>query len=363
MSSTPVPTHDSRSPRRAWLVFILGALSAFGPLSIDMYLPALPSLSRDFGTGASQAQLTLSACLLGLALGQTIAGPISDALGRRRPLLVGLTAYALASLLCVVAPSVLALVVLRFVQGCAGAAGIVIARAVVRDLHSGEALARFFSLLMLVNGLAPILAPLFGGLLLRFTSWRGVFIVLAFAAMFAYISGSPFVLQDIYGLSPQLFSVMFGANALGLMTAGQINGRLVGRVPLTRLLAAGLTATATGGVALFAVVITGGIGLVGILPSLFVVVSSLGFVLPNATALALSGHPRNAGSASALLGVLQFAIGAAAAPLVGALGSRTALPMSVVMATLGVCALVTFALLVRGSESPASRAAANPQRR
>jgi len=417
MSSTPVPTHDSRSPRRAWLVFILGALSAFGPLSIDMYLPALPSLSRDFGTGASQAQLTLSACLLGLALGQTIAGPISDALGRRRPLLVGLTAYALASLLCVVAPSVLALVVLRFVQGCAGAAGIVIARAVVRDLHSGEALARFFSLLMLVNGLAPILAPLFGGLLLRFTSWRGVFIVLAvigallllaaatglretlppdrrqsggiratimtfrkllasrsfvgyalscglaFAAMFAYISGSPFVLQDIYGLSPQLFSVMFGANALGLMTAGQINGRLVGRVPLTRLLAAGLTATATGGVALLAVVITGGIGLVGILPSLFVVVSSLGFVLPNATALALSGHPRNAGSASALLGVLQFAIGAAAAPLVGALGSRTALPMSVVMATLGVCALVTFALLVRGSESPASRAAANPQRR
>src|SRR6266705_566720 len=179
MSSTPVPSHDSRSSRRAWLVFILGALSAFGPLSIDMYLPALPSLSRDFGTGASQAQLTLSACLLGLALGQVIAGPISDALGRRRPLLVGLTAYALASLLCVVAPSVYVLVALRFIQGLAGAAGIVIARAVVRDLHSGEALARFFSLLMLVNGLAPILAPLFGGLLLRFTSWRGVFIVLA----------------------------------------------------------------------------------------------------------------------------------------------------------------------------------------
>src|SRR5438876_3031149 len=398
----------NRSLRRAHLVFILGALSAFGPLSIDMYLPALPSLSRDFGTGAAQAQLTLSACLLGLALGQVIAGPISDALGRRRPLLVGLTAYALASLLCVGAPSVFVLVVLRFVQGCAGAAGIVIARAVVRDLHSGEALARFFSLLMLVNGLAPILAPLFGGLLLRFTSWRGVFIVLAvigallllaaatglgetlppdrrqsggiratimtfrqllasrsfvgyalscglaFAAMFAYISGSPFVLQDIYGLSPQLFSVMFGANALGLMTAGQINGRLVGRVPLTRLLAAGLTATATGGVALLAVVITGGIGLVGILPSLFVVVSSLGFVLPNATALALSGHPRSAGSASALLGVLQFAIGATAAPLVGISGTRTALPMSVVMATLGVSALVAFVLLVRGRGSHAS---------
>src|SRR6266567_2850538 len=350
MSSTPVPTHDSRSPRRAWLVFILGALSAFGPLSIDMYLPALPSLSRDFGTGASQAQLTLSACLLGLALGQVIAGPLSDELGRRRPLLVGLAAYALASLLCVVAPSVYVLVALRFIQGLAGAAGIVIARAVVRDLHSGVAAARFFSLLMLVNGLAPILAPIFGGLLLRFTSWRGVFIVLAiigtllllaaatglsetlpterrqsggvlatittfrqllanrpfmgyalscglaFAAMFAYIAGSPFVLQEIYGLSPQLFSVIFGTNALGLVTASQINGRLVGRVPPVRLLVAGLIATATGGVALLSVVTIGGIGLVGILPSLFVVVSSLGFVMPNATALALSDHPRIAGS-------------------------------------------------------------------
>jgi len=330
-----------RKLRRAQLVFILGALSAFGPLSIDMYLPALPSLSRDFGTGASQAQLTLSACLLGLALGQVIAGPLSDELGRRRPLLVGLAAYALASLLCVVAPSVYVLVALRFIQGLAGAAGIVIARAVVRDLHSGVAAARFFSLLMLVNGLAPILAPIFGGLLLRFTSWRGVFIVLAiigtllllaaatglgetlpperrrsggvlatittfrqllanrpfmgyalscglaFAAMFAYIAGSPFVLQEIYGLSPQLFSVIFGTNALGLVTASQINGRLVGRVPPVRLLVAGLIATAAGGVALLSVVTIGGIGLVGILPSLFVVVSSLGFVMPNATALAL----------------------------------------------------------------------------
>src|SRR5437763_10722880 len=283
----------NRGPRRAHLVFILGALTAFGPLSIDMYLPALPSLSRDFGTGASQAQLTLSACLLGLALGQVIAFPISDAQGRRRPLLFGLAADTLASLLCVVAPSVFVLVALRFVQGCAGAAGIVIARAIVRDLYSGVAAARFFSLLMLVNGLAPILAPIFGGLLLRFTSWRGVFIVLAiigtllllaaatglgetlpperrqsggvlatittfrqllanrsfmgyalscglaFAAMFAYIAGSPFVLQEIYGLSPQLFSVIFGTNALGLETASQLNGRLVGRWPPVRLLVAG----------------------------------------------------------------------------------------------------------------------------
>jgi DHA1 family bicyclomycin/chloramphenicol resistance-like MFS transporter len=359
-------------------------------------------------------QLTLSACLLGLALGQAIAGPISDSLGRRRPLFAGLAAYALASLLCVVAPSVYALAGLRLVQGIAGAAGIVIARAIVRDLHSGVAAARFFSLLMLVNGLAPILAPLFGGLLLRFTSWRGVFIVLAvtgtllllaaatglsetlpaeqrqrggvrvtiktfrqllsdrsylgyalscglaFAAMFAYISGSPFVLQDIYGLSPQLFSVTFAVNACGLVAAGQVNGRLVGRVAPLRLLTTGLVITATGGVALLAVVTIGSAGLVGVLPSLFVVVASLGFVLPNATALALTDYPRTAGSASALLGVLQFAIGAAAAPLVGVLGAKTALPMAVVMATLSVSALAIFVLLVRGRRSQASTADVNP---
>ncbi len=388
----PKSSYNPKKPRRVQLVFILGALTAFGPFSIDMYLPALPSLSRDFGTGAAQTQLTLGACLLGLALGQVIAGPISDALGRRRPLLVGLAAYALASLLCVVAPSVYALVALRFIQGFAGAAGIVIARAIVRDLHSGVAAARFFSLLMLVNGLAPILAPIFGGLLLRYTSWRGIFIVLAiigtllllatatglgetlppdrrqsggvsatkttfrqlladrpymgyalscglaFAAMFAYISGSPFVLQDIYGISPQLFSVIFG---------------------MKRLLVVGLIANATGGMALLSVVTIGGIGLVGILPSLFVVVASLGFVLPNATALALQDHPRIAGSASALLGVLQFSIGAAAAPLVGAFGARTALPMSVVIATLGCSALLAFMLLVRGRRTHASISEAN----
>src|SRR6266702_1585310 len=186
----PKSSHNPKKPRRVQLVFILGALTAFGPFAIDMYLPALPALSRDFGTGAAQTQLTLSACLLGLALGQVIAGPLSDELGRRRPLLVGLAAYALASLLCVVAPSVYVLVALRFIQGLAGAAGIVIARAVVRDLHSGVAAARFFSLLMLVNGLAPILAPIFGGLLLRFTSWRGVFIILAIIGTLLLLSAA-----------------------------------------------------------------------------------------------------------------------------------------------------------------------------
>ena len=389
------PADEPRSPGRLRLIFILGALTAFGPLSIDMYLPSLPSLSQDFTAGTSETQLTLSACVLGLAAGQIIAGPLSDALGRKRPLLVGLAIYALASLLCSLAPSVLVLIGCRFLQGIAGAAGIVIARAIVRDLHSGVALARFFSVLLLVTGLAPILAPIVGGLLLRFTSWRGVFVTLtiigvlllfaaatglgetlptdrrhsggiratlatfrqllttraflgfalasglAFACLFSYISGSPFVLQDIYGTSPQVFSLIFGANALGFVIVGQINGWLVGRVALLRLLALGLLATASGSLALLVVSI-GGIGLAGILPSLFVMVASLGFVLPNATSLALSGQPRIAGSASALVGVLQYIIGAIAAPLVGSFGARTALPMAVVIATCGVCALGVF---------------------
>lgn len=387
--------------RRLVLVVILGALSAFGPLSIDMYLPALPRMSQEFGVTAAQTQLTLSGCLLGLATGQLISGPLSDARGRRRPLLIGVLAYAVASILCAFAPSMAALAVLRFVQGFAGAAGIVIARAIVRDLHSGVAAARFYSLLMLVNGLAPILAPIFGSQLLRVTSWRGVFVALAliglallvavgsglhetlpserrqsgglratlsgfgglvtdrsfigyvlsgglaFGAMFSYISGSPFVLQDIYGVSPQLFSVLFAINAFGLAGMGQVNGRLVGRVSPGRLLSLGLATNAVGGIGLLLIVATDALGLAGILPALFLVVASLGFIMPNATALALSNHPRTAGSASALIGVVQFLIGALAAPLVGIAGNRTALPMSLVIATLSILAACAFLFLAR----------------
>lgn len=408
----PVVPEVSRPkpPGRIRLITILGALSAFAPLSIDMYLPALPILSQDFNASPSQVQLTLSACLLGLAAGQVFAGPVSDVMGRRRPLLIGIAAYTLASLLCVIAPSVGILIALRFVQGAAGAAGIVIARAIVRDLHSGVAVARFFSLLMIVSGLAPILAPIIGAQVLHFTSWHGVFVILAaiglallvavgfglsetlppesrqagslritvatfrkllgnraflgfalgcglaFSAMFAYISGSPYVLQGIYGASPQLFSLIFGLNAFGLMIAGQINGRLVGRIPPLKLLTGGLIVQAFGAVALF-LIIAGGIGLSGILPALFVVVASLGFVMPNATALALSGHPRTAGSASALLGVMQYITGATAAPLVGIAGEMTALPMGIVIAVASLSALTIFLLLGRNPSAIEEQAA------
>ncbi|HEY2637245.1 MAG TPA: Bcr/CflA family multidrug efflux MFS transporter [Solirubrobacteraceae bacterium] len=398
--STALAEPESRAARLR-LVVILGALSAFGPLSIDMYLPGLPELARDLGTSPSAVQLTLTACLAGLAFGQVLAGPLSDRLGRRRPLLCGIALYAVTSALCATAPSVAVLTGLRLLQGFAGAAGIVIARAVVRDLHSGAAAARFFSTLMLVNGIAPILAPVLGAQLLKVTSWRGVFIVLAvvgalllamtalglretlpperrraggvretartlwrlardpsfmgfalaaglvFGSMFAYIAGSPFVVQDIYGGSPQGFSAIFAVNGVGIVVASQVAGRLVGRYGPMVLLRFGLIMCATGGVVLLAVFAVGGLGLWAVLPPLFVSVSSVGVVLPNASALALADHPEVAGSASALLGVLQFAIGAVAAPLVGIAGKTTALPMGIIMAGLGIAALTCLTVLAR----------------
>jgi DHA1 family bicyclomycin/chloramphenicol resistance-like MFS transporter len=379
---------------------VLGALSAFGPLSIDMYLPALPAMADDLGAAPSLVQLTLTASLLGLATGQLVGGALSDAHGRRGPLLAGLAVYVVASLLCAAAPSVGVLVAVRFVQGAAGAFGIVIGRAVVRDLHQGRAAAALFAALLVINGLAPILAPIAGAGVLHVASWRAVFLLLAgigalllavvaavlgetlpaedrhsgglratvrtfralltdrafvgcvlaaglaYAAMFAYISGSPFVLQKVYGASPLAFSLLFASNGLGIVLAGRLSARLSRRHEPAVLLRAGLIATAVGGLGLLAAVLTGA-GLAGVLPSLFVVVSSIGLIVPNAAALALAGHRRVAGSASGLLGVAQFALGALAAPLVGLAGEHTAVPMALVIAVLGCAALTVFAVLIR----------------
>jgi DHA1 family bicyclomycin/chloramphenicol resistance-like MFS transporter len=376
---------------RAFDVILLGSLVSFAPLSVDMYLPALPSMARDLHTSASAAQLSLTACLIGLAAGQLLAGPLSDARGRRRPLLAGVAVYAVASALCVAAPSIGVLLVLRLAQGFAGAAGIVIARAVARDRYEGLALARFFALLLIVNGAAPVLAPIIGGQLLRFTSWRGVFAVLAgigvvllaaaaaglpeslpperrqqggvramardgrqlladrefgqyalagalaFSAMFAYISGSPFVLQAKFGVSPQLFSLIFAINGTGIIVAGQVSRTLIGRVPPRALLTAGLTGSAAGGAVILAAALAG-LGLPVILPGLFIVVASTGLVLPNAMALALERHAHDAGAAAGVLGLTQFAVGAATAPLAGIGGPATDLPMALVICTLGVAA-------------------------
>lgn len=383
---------------RLWMAIVLGALSVFGPLSIDMYLPSLPSLAKELHTSASLAQLSLTACLLGLSLGQLLAGSQSDIRGRRFPLLIGLVLYAFSSLLCALSPSIGVLILLRFIQGLAGAAGIVISRAVVRDLYSGTELMKFFALLMLVNGLGPILAPIVGAQLLQITTWRGVFLVLSIvglaillavffglpetlpverrsqagmlntlstyrtllsdrvfmgyalpqglvmAAMFAYISGSPFVIQDIYGASPQLFSVFFAINGLGIIIAGQITGKLAGRINGVKLYVSGLILASLGGISLLSVILLG-IGLKGILPSLFVVVSSVGVVTTAGSSLAMENYGHSAGSASALLGLLSFIFGAIIAPLVGLGGSNTAIPMGLVIAAVEISSFLFYVIL------------------
>lgn len=385
--------------RRLWMAIVLGALAAFAPLSIDMYLPSLPALAKDLHTNTSLAQLSLTACLLGLSLGQLLAGAQSDVRGRRIPLLVGLVSYALSSLLCAISPSIWGLIFLRFIQGLAGSAGIVISRAIVRDLYSGSEMTKFFALLMLVNGVGPIIAPIIGGQLLHFTTWRGVFIVLSIvgavmllavlfslpetlpkqlrsqagiintlatfrdlvrdrvfmgyalpqglvvAAMFAYISGSPFVIQNIFGASPQMFSMFFAINGLGIIIAGQITAKLAGRISETRLFVIGLSLAAIGGISLLLMILIGG-GLFTILPPLFVVVSSVGIVTTAGSSLAMENYGHAAGSASALLGLLSFVFGAIVAPLVG-LGGNTAIPMGVVIAVAEISSLLSYAILRR----------------
>ncbi|MFH8393108.1 multidrug effflux MFS transporter [Streptomyces sp. NPDC018036] len=386
------------------VTLVLGGLTATPPLAMDMYLPSLPEVTRSLHAPASTVQLTLTACLAGMALGQLVVGPMSDRFGRRRPLLAGLAVYVVATALCALAPGVGLLVALRLLQGLAGAAGIVIARAVVRDLYDGVAMARFFSTLMLISGVAPVVAPLIGGQILRFTDWRGVFVVLTavgialsalvwtklpetlapadrhaggagealgamrrlladrvfagymlaggftFAALFAYISASPFVIQDLYGASPQTFSLLFGANSVGLVIAGQVNGKLlVGRVALEKVLATGLALIVLAATTLL-LMSTGALGPVGLAPvaaALFVLMSAMGLALPNTQALALMRVRNTAGSASALLGTTSFLIGAVASPLVGVAGEHTAVPMAVVQLVAALVAVGCFVGLCR----------------
>jgi MFS transporter, DHA1 family, multidrug resistance protein len=395
----PQPITDMKT-HRLWMALVLGSLSAFGPLSIDMYLPGLPTLTKELQTTASVGQLSLTACLIGLALGQLFVGPLSDVRGRRKPLIIALVTYSFASLLCSFSSTIWMLIFLRFIQGASGAAGIVISRASVRDLYSGTELTKFYALLMLINGAAPILAPIAGGQLLHFVSWRGIFITLfligllmfaavafrfqetlskenrltggvkqtlvtfrilitnrdfmgfaitqglIFAGMFAYISGSPFVLENIFHVTPQSFSVIFAANGVGIIIASQITGRLAGKVSEYKMFIFGLLLASFGSVALLISVIAN-IGLLGIIPSLFFVVSSVGIVATTSFSLAMQKQEKTAGSASAILGVIGFVFGAVVAPLVGIGGSNSSLPMGIVIAFCDIGAVILFFLLKR----------------
>ncbi|MGW1888811.1 multidrug effflux MFS transporter [Streptomyces sp. NPDC002004] len=402
----PEAGRASRALRRTGILvtLALGGLTAVPPLSMDMYLPALPEVTSSLHAPAATVQLTLAGCLAGMALGQLVVGPMSDKWGRRRPLLIGLLVYVAATAACAFAPNVALLIAFRLAQGLAGAAGIVIARAVVRDLYDGVAMARFFSTLMLISGTAPIVAPLIGGQVLRFTDWRGVFYVLtavgtllttlvwfrlpetleparrhaggvgealrtmrgllgdrafsgymiaggfAFAALFAYISASPFVIQDIYGASPQTFSLLFGLNSVGLVTVGQINGKvLAGRVSLDKALGAGLAVITLAAAALLLMTsgVLGDVGLAPVAAALFVLMSAMGLVMPNTNTLALLRAEHAAGSASALIGTSAFLIGAVASPLVGVAGEHTAVPMAVVQLASALVAVGCFVGLCR----------------
>jgi MFS transporter, DHA1 family, multidrug resistance protein len=385
-------TQEPRRPTRGQIV-LLAALSAFGPLSLDMYLPGLPPMTRDLHTTASAAQLTITACMIGLGVGQVIAGPLSDARGRRGPLLAGIIGYTASSVACAVSPTVGVLVVMRLAQGMAGSVGIVIARAIVRDLSGGTVAARLFGVLMGITGVVPVLAPLIGGQVLLVTSWRGVFIVLAaigvplvvatavmlpetlpvhqrhagglrvvlgrfgalirdrrympyavafslsFAAMFGYIAGSSYVLENVFGISPQLFSVIFAVNSGGLITLSLLGSRAVGRRGSGWLLRRGLVGTAVASVAALVVTVAHA-GLWPLLVCFFVLLCANGLVLPNGTASAMASQTGSLGAASALLGLGQFGAGALVAPLVGVAGPQDALPMAIVIAVTGTAALV-----------------------
>ncbi len=396
--------------RRVALIVALGALSGFGPLCLDMYLPALPALPGDLSSTATSAQLTLSACIVGLGVGQLIAGPLSDRLGRRGPLLVGVAIFVVTSVICAVTTSMAVLIVVRLVQGAAGAAGIVIGRAVIADLFTGKVAAAYFSTLAAINGLAPILAPVLGGQVLRVGTWRTVFWVLAgigvvllvlaalavreslpperragggfagtrrdlrvlladgryrwtvlagtavSAAMFGYISASPFLLQNGFGLSEQWFSACFAANALGIVVATQVGRVMLRRRTSLTLLGWGV-AQGLAGALLLLVAVLAGAGLVPVLIALFVMVSAVGLALPHAAAIAMDLHRTIAGSASALFGLAQFVLGALAAPLAG-LGDQargTALAVTATVATLaGLAALLAARRALGGTEKRSS---------
>ncbi|MEV4666395.1 multidrug effflux MFS transporter [Microbacterium sp. LWO12-1.2] len=390
-------TTHTRAAASSLLPGLLLLLTVFGPISMDLYLPALPALTGELGASTSIAQLTVTACLIGLAVGQLVAGPVSDRHGRRGVLLFGIVAYIATSLLCAISPTVELLILARFVQGLAGGVGIVIAQAAGRDVYTGTALIRFYGRLTVIGGFAAIVGPLLGGLLSSVTDWRGLFVFLAaigaliltvtllvfretlpagdraaggfgrtvqdfrtllsdrvflgailnqgflYAALFAYLAGATFVLQDIYGLSPLGYALAFGANSAGFMVCGYLAGRVSERVSVRGTLAVGIATSLLGAAGLLAAGITT-MPLAVVLVSLFLLSSGVAISSPPATTLALVGYPQIAGTASSLLGMVRFGFGGIAAPLVGIAGATSILPLGVV--TVATTVLAAVALLL-----------------
>ncbi|WP_017754007.1 multidrug effflux MFS transporter [Calidifontibacillus oryziterrae] len=392
-------TKKKNSPNRLVLAFILGFLASIPPFATDFYLPALPQMTTDLSANAASVQLSLTSVLLGMAFGQLIIGPYSDVLGRKIPLTVSFLIFVVSTILCAFSPSIWMLVIFRFFQGFSGAGGVVLSRAIVRDLYSGYEVTKFMAVLTLLNGVITIIAPVAGGQLLKITDWRGIFLFLGivsffifftvlfgvneslpdekrtesglknsvlnfgilfknklfigytltqgliFAGFFGYLSASPFVLQDIYGLSAQEYSYSFAINAAGVILATFIAERVVGNFGEGKILIFFLYISLLASLLLLTSILFNW-NIRFILLAFFLIFSCMGVISMLSNSLAMQSQEKNAGSASALLGLVPFILGAISAPLVGIGSAHTALPMAIVIASCNIGALVCFKRLV-----------------
>ena len=388
------------------MLCILALISAIAPLSTDMYLPGLPIMAESLDTSAASVQLTLTTFMAGLGIGQLIIGPISDGIGRRRLLLGAAAITTLASAACALAPNIEFLIGARLIQGLSGGAAIVLARACIADRARGNGAAKLFSIMMIIGGVAPVVAPLLGGVLLGPVGWRGIFWVLTaagavmvagvltlvpetlpperrhggglkalvanlgyvtgnrrylgyalafifgFGALFSYIAASPFVVQNVLGLTPSQFSMVFAVNAVGMVVAATITARLLGRLSARTLLNFGVALLTISGAVLFCTAaLFNSTNPAALLIPLFVSVSSIGFIMGNATALAQGEVTAAAGTGSALMGAGQFGLAAAVSPLVGIAGPDTAVPMAIAIPTFGLLAALSLALFARKADA------------
>lgn len=386
--------------KRIQLALLLGSLGLLGPFTIDTYLPSFPTIVKDFHTTASLVQISLTSCLLGLGLGQLFIGPLSDVKGRRKPLLFFISLYLLASLTCSFSPNIYFLIIARLVQGFAAAGGLVISRAIVRDLFSGKELTKFFTMMVLVGNLGPIVAPIAGGGILAFTNWHGVFVALAClgavlfftvslrleetlpeenrvpsnlpqimknfgslfkdrmfmgyaltqgfttAGIFAYVSGIPFVYQNIYGVTPQQFSLLFGVNGIALIIGSQSVGRFADVISERTFLKIGLAISNLAGACLLIALLLKA-PLIAVAIPIFFFIASISIIGTTSFALAIETQGHIAGSASALLGLLPFVLGSIAAPLVGIAGANSGIPMGVIIFCASLLAFLSYFGLVR----------------
>ncbi|UJF31510.1 multidrug effflux MFS transporter [Paenibacillus hexagrammi] len=382
------------------LALLLGLFSTLGPFTIDMYLPAFPQIVKQFGTTASLVQLSLTACLLGLGVGQLVMGSLSDVHGRRKPLLISMAIYVAASVACAISPSIWLLILSRLVQGFVASAGIVISRAIARDMFSGHELTKFFSMLLLVGNLGPLVAPVTGSGVLAVSSWVGVFVALSLlgiyllamtkwklqetlpverrspsnfvqqlrnygsllrdrsftgymlaqgimiAGVFAYVSGTPFIYQNIYGVSPTVFALLFGSNGISLIIGSQLVGRMAHRVSEQTFLQLGLWIAAAASVTVLLVAYFHGPLYALVIPLVFFV-ASIGITSTAAFPLAMESQGHMAGSAAALMGVIPFLLGAVVSPLVGIAGEDTAVPLGVIILCTSAIAMLSYFLLVK----------------